>query len=95
MIQLLMVENGRSWEIDDIGTRITVRRSGVDVDGKPTTVLEDLNWARTEYGITQQGDARVPDAMIQIEGKDWYPNPTGSGSRQQVERCREDARQTP
>jgi len=41
------------------------------------------------------GDARVPDAMIQIEGKDWYPDPTGSGSRQQVEGCREDARQTP
>ena len=26
--------------------------------------------------------------MIQIEGKDWYPDPTGSGSRQQVEKCR-------
>ena len=36
--------------------------------------------------------AVVLDAMIQIVGKDWYPDPTGSGSRQQVERLREDAR---
>ena len=27
----------------------------------------------------------VSDAMIQIEGKDWYPDPTGSGSWQHVE----------
>jgi len=38
-----------------------------------------------------QGHAQVPDTMIQNVGKDWYPDLTGSESRQQVERCREDA----
>jgi len=37
----------------------------------------------------------VPDTMIQNVRKDWYPDLTGSESRQQVERCREDAQYKP
>ena len=79
-------------------------RCSVSVDCTQTHILKGFGSVAIAVAGSVPPDAvllarddreRVPDAMIQIVGKDWYPDPTGSGSRQQVERCREDARKTP
>ena len=56
-------------------------------------VLPNLSWKSTlKMSAVRLSSKDVTDVMIQIEGKDWYPDMTGSGSLKQVEVCREDAR---